>query len=139
MARADLYAFGDPLIGTLAVLRAAPPAPDGLAPTWGTLVPDVVGQGAPHLPYGLVASDGELSKSAADATATVRVTIYAATPAEAHRLAGWTRAVLLASNGDGATVRHYGRGTGLLPTTDPTGRFPVCSFTVSARLLPVAI
>lgn len=134
----DLYVFGDPLLGTLAVLRAAD-APSAPSLTWGTLIPNTAGLGDPALPYGLVASDGEQSKTLADTTALVRVTIWAATPAEARRLAGWARALLLASNGDGANVRHYGRSTGLLPTTDPSGHYPVCSFTVAARLLPVAI
>jgi hypothetical protein len=133
-----IWAFGDPLIGTLAVLRDAV-APNGAVPTWGTIPPPTAATGAPTLPYGVVASDGELSKTAADASATVRVTVWAATAEQARALAGWARALLLASHGDGATVRHYGRATGLLPTTDPSGRYPVCSFTVAARLLPVSI
>jgi hypothetical protein len=133
-----LWDFGDPLKGTLAILRAATP-PAGAAPTWGTRDPNTAATGGPGLPYGVVASDSETSKTAADATATVRVTVWAATPEEARTLAGWARAVLLASHGDGANVRHYGRSTGLLPTTDPSGKFPVCSFTVAARLLPVPI
>jgi hypothetical protein len=133
-----LWTFGDPLIGTLAVLRAAT-APGGAAPTWGTLDPDTAATGGPGLPHGVIAADGESSSTNADATATVRVTIWANSPAEARALAAWARAVLLASHGDGATVRHYGRSTGLLPTTDPSTGYPLCSFTVAARLLPVSI
>lgn len=133
-----LWIFGDPLTGTLAVLRAAKAA-GGAEPTWGTLDPDTAHTGGPTLPHGVVAADGESSLTNADATATVRVTIWAATPDEARSLAAWARAVLLASHGDGATVRHYGRSTGLLPTTDPSTGYPLCSFTVAARLLPVSI
>lgn len=133
-----LYTFGDPLMGTLAVLRGAT-APAGTAPTFGTLVPAPAATGAPSLPYVLVAVDGESSRTNADATAVVRVTVWAATAAQARTLAGWTRAVLLASLGDGAHVRHYGRGAGLLPTTDPDSGTPLCSFTVAARLRPSPI
>lgn len=133
-----LWTFGDPLIGTLAVLRAAT-APNGAAPSWGTLDPHTAATGGPALPHGVVEADGDVSRTRADATATVRVTVWAASPAEARALAGWARAVLLASHGDGATVRHYGPSTGLLPTTDPSTGYPLCSFTVAARLLPVSI
>jgi hypothetical protein len=133
-----IWAFGDPVTGALNVLRAAT-APNGAAPTWGTLDPNTAATGAPGLPYGLVASDGEISHTAADSTATVRLTVWATTPAAARSLAGWARAVLLASRGDGVNVRHFGRGAGLLLTTDPSSKFPVCTFTVAARLLPVSI
>jgi hypothetical protein len=146
----SLWAFGDPLTGTLAVLRAVT-APGDTSITWGTQAPDTQSTGAPALPFGLVASDGETSQTNADSTATVRVAIWAQTAAEARRLASWTLAVLLASHGDGANVRHYGRSTGLLSTRAEiavktsqtsrvdTGGFQVCSFTVAARLLPVSI
>ena len=134
----NLWTFGDPLAGTLAVLRTAT-APNGTSPTWGTLDPNTAATGGPALPHGVIAPETELSKTRADATATVRVTIWAATADEARSLASWARAVLLASHGDSANVRHYGPSTGLLPTTDPSGRYPVCSFTVAARLLPIPI
>lgn len=133
-----LYAFGDPLMGTLAVLRAAT-APGGATPTYGTIVPGPAASGAPALPYVLVAVDGETSRTSADATATVRLTVWAASAAQARMLAGWARAVLLASTGDGTHVRHYGRGAGLLPTTDPDSGTPLCSFTVAARLRPITL
>lgn len=145
-----LWVFGDPLLGTLAVLRAATP-PGGASVTWGTILPDTPDTGAPNMPFGLVASDGEISKTSADSTAVVRIAIWAQSEADARALAGWARAVLLASHGDGANVRHFGRGGGLLSTraqlavkTSQTSRvdtsgFQVCSFTVAARLLPVSI
>jgi hypothetical protein len=146
-----LWMFGDPVAGTLAVLRAATP-PAGVSPTWGAVNPETASTGGPSaLPYGMVASDGELSKTIADSTATVRLAIWARTSAEARTLAGWAHAVLLASHGDGTNIRKFSRGTGLLSTSSDaalktsvssrvnTSGYQICSFTVAARLLPILI
>lgn len=133
-----LWIWGDPQRGALATLKAAPLPEGAPTPTYGIRRPRP-NTFAPTLPYIMVANDGETSRTNADQSANLRLTVWAETAEQARLLASWARAVLLASNGDGVHVRHYSRQTGLLPTADPDSGTPICSFTVAARLRPIPL
>ncbi len=133
-----LWIWGDSQIGALEILRTAPLPVGPPAPTFGIRRPkDRTFD--PALPYVMVANDGETGRTNADQTASVRVTVWAATAEQVRQLAAWARATLLASTGDGEHVRHFSRQTGMLPTTDPDSGNPICSFTVAARLRPIQL
>jgi hypothetical protein len=132
-----LTIFGDPIMGTLAALRARMPDFDASA-AFGTKEPTPAADGSPQRPYGMVAVDRVTGTYPALAIATVRVTIWHTSEHAALQLAMRARAVLLSYEGN-ADVRHYGELTGPIPTTDPDTKSPLCSFTVAARLRPIPL
>ena len=124
--------FPDAMKAALAILRAEPLL-DGV--TFGTKPLDVTSETAPSVPYAAVRLAATFPRYPVGETATLRVSVWAATDAEGLALAQRVRAVLLAHPGNG-DVRSFGPLTGPVPTEDPDTRGPLSYFTVAARLRP---
>ncbi|MEU4568665.1 hypothetical protein [Micromonospora sp. NPDC023956] len=124
--------FPDAQLVTLAALRdrAADEA------TYGTKFPDEYPEGeAPALPYVVVRAGPTSLRWPVLAVATMRLTAYADTEAEAVDLAWRLARVLLDCPGN-AALRSFGADFGPVPASDPDTGAPLCSFTVAARLRP---
>jgi hypothetical protein len=130
-----LYVFPDAQLAALAILRADPHA-SGVQ--FGTLPlsPDM--EPAPTIPYVAVRLERSVSSLKALQTASLRVSVWHESEAQALALAQVLRAVLLAASGD-AAVRSFGELTGPSPAPDPDSGLPLASFTVAARLRPVPL
>lgn len=128
-----LVDFPDPMLATLAVLRAA-----GTAATFGTKTPDAFPAGSiPAPPYAMVAVDASSLRTLVAETVTLRVSVWGTDDVSGYALARHLRATLLAYAGD-ALVRSYAALTGPVPTHDPDDGKPLATFTVAARLRPTS-
>lgn len=137
MSATDLWAFPDPLIPVLAILRAAATTGgplDGMA--FGTKDPDPAVDGGPSRPYGRLSVDYSYGQYPIFQIANLRLVTWAPTEHDANRLANRAQAVLLSYPG-GPQVRSIGELTGPLPANDSGS--PICTITVAARLRPETI
>lgn len=90
------------------------------------------------VPYVMVRLDGSATSYPVVETATIRLSVWHKTEAEALALAQQLRGVLCGYPG-GSHVRSIAPLAGAIPTLDPDNGLPLSSFTVAARLRPTTL
>lgn len=105
--------------------------------TVGTLVPGDRSPEVPHLPYVLVAKDGDTPHpSMANARCTLRITVWHADADQAHDLAQLCQGLLLIHSGP--VIRGCRPGIGPMPARDASG-VDLSTLTVLANVRPTVL
>lgn len=136
-----LVVFGDAASAAASAIRdALATRPESYADgvTVGTRVPDSRSPEDPHLPYVLVAVDGDLPHpSLANSAVTLRVTVWHEDRDQAHDLAQLVRGLLHVHSGP--VIRSTRPGTGPLHALDPDSEVNLSTFTVTANIRPTTL
>lgn len=132
--------FPDPILETLAVLRAELPGYVETADvSCGSLqVEEATADPSTSLPYLGVFLDGDDTRYPVTSSALLRLTVWAGEDWRALEIGKVARAIL--RDHAGSKVRSYGDpSTGPLPSTDPDSGQPLTTQTLTARLKPEAL
>ncbi|GGP56050.1 hypothetical protein [Streptomyces abikoensis] len=133
-----LIVFADAQAAAAEALRSALAArrePYTAGVTVGTRVPGDRTPETPHLPYVMVRKDTDLPHgSLADASCTLRVTVWHTDADQAHDLAQLSQGLLV--NHSGAVIRGVRPATGPLAAVDDASGLDLSTFTVLAHVRP---